>query len=158
MKKVITQAVIAFLSISETVMAQTPPATPPVAAEQPRTPRPEQNISNNGLHGSLNVHDPCMIKAGDTYYVLTTGMNMKSSKDMVNWVNAGSVLNRTDSFPWWNDDIPGKVGLWAPDIHYADGKYHLYYSVSAWMNFKSSVGYGSNVTLKKNNTAYKWVD
>ena len=48
--------------------------------------------------------------------------------------------------------------LWAPDIHYRDGKYHLYYSVSAWMNFNSSIGYASNTTLDRNKPGYKWVD
>jgi hypothetical protein len=26
-------------------------------------------IENNGLKGNLQVHDPVMIKAGDTYYI-----------------------------------------------------------------------------------------
>jgi len=136
-------------------MAQTPP---PAAGQQQRGPRPEQNITNNGLSGDLGAHDPCMIKAGDTYYVLTTGMGMKSSKDMIHWVGAGSLWDRSTKFSWWNNDIPGNVGLWAPDIHYADGKYWVYYSVSAWMNFNSSVGLATNVTMDKNDPRYKWVD
>ena len=116
-------------------------------------------IENNGLKGNLGVHDPVMIKAGDTYYVFSTGLAVKTSKDMVNWTNAGPVFDRSAApLSWWNDDIPGKVGLWAPDIHYADGKYHLYYSVSAWMNFKSSIGYATNTTLDQNSPDYKWVD
>ncbi|WP_295654047.1 arabinan endo-1,5-alpha-L-arabinosidase [uncultured Mucilaginibacter sp.] len=116
-------------------------------------------IENNGLKGNLNVHDPCMIKAGDTYYVFYTGLGIKTSKDMVNWTNVGPVFDRSAApLSWWNNDIKDKVGLWAPDIHYADGQYHLYYSVSAWMNFNSSVGYATNVTLDKSNPNYKWVD
>lgn len=115
-------------------------------------------IENNGLKGNLGVHDPVMIKAGGTYYVLSTGLSMKTSKDKINWTNAGPVFDKTTKFLWWNIDIPDKIGLWAPDIHYADGKYHLYYSVSAWMNFNSSVGYATNTTLDKNDPNYKWVD
>jgi arabinan endo-1,5-alpha-L-arabinosidase len=116
-------------------------------------------IENNGLKGNLNVHDPVMIKAGDTYYVFSTGMAIKTSKDMVTWTNAGNVFPKdAPPLPWWNNDIPGKVGLWAPDIHYANGKYHVYYSVSAWMNFNSSVGYITNTTLDRNDPNYKWVD
>jgi arabinan endo-1,5-alpha-L-arabinosidase len=140
------------------VMATMAQTTPPAAAPQNRGPRPDRIITNNGLTGNLAAHDPVMIKAGDTYYVLTTGMSMKTSKDMINWTSAGSVFDRDAKFSWWNNDIPGKVGLWAPDIHYANGKYHLYYSVSAWMNFNSSVGYATNVTLDRNNPNYKWVD
>jgi arabinan endo-1,5-alpha-L-arabinosidase len=115
-------------------------------------------IENNGLKGNLGVHDPVMIKAGDTYYVFHTGLSMKTSKDMVNWTNIGPVFDKAAPLSWWNDDIKDKIGLWAPDIHWADGKYHLYYSVSAWMNFNSSIGYATNTTLDKSNPAYKWED
>lgn len=123
--------------------------------------QPKQNlvITNNGLSGNLAVHDPVMIKQGDTYYIFSTGMAVKTSKDRINWTNAGNVYQKDGpKLSWWNDDIPGEVGLWAPDIHNADGKYHLYYSVSAWMNFNSSIGYATNVTLDKNDPKYQWVD
>ncbi len=114
-------------------------------------------IENNGLKGNLAVHDPVMIKQGDTYYVFSTGINIKTSKDRINWTNAGKLFGK-DSLAWWHNDIPEKIGLWAPDIHYANGKYHLYYSVSAWMNFNSSIGYATNTTLNPSDPAYKWVD
>jgi arabinan endo-1,5-alpha-L-arabinosidase len=149
---------IAILSaLTGSAIAQTTPHVAPAASPQ-RKFRADTIISNNGLIGNLGVHDPCMIKQGDTYYVLYTGLMIKSSKDMINWKNLGPVFERGATFSWWNNDIPGKVGLWAPDIHYADGKYHLYYSVSAWMNFNSSVGYATNTTLDKNDPNYKWVD
>src|ERR1700761_7615187 len=149
--------VVGLLAVAGSAIAQTtPPATP--AAPSQRKFRADTVISNNGLTGNLGVHDPCMIKQGDTYYVLYTGLNIKSSKDMINWKNLGPVFERGTTFSWWNNDISGKVGLWAPDIHYANGKYHLYYSVSAWMNFNSSVGYATNTTLDKNDPNYKWVD
>src|SRR5450759_3582954 len=68
----------------------------------------------NPLKGDIRVHDPVMIKEGNTYYVFSPG-----------------------NFPSWHKtDIPTQDGnLWAPDIHYSNGKYYLYYSVSAWMNF-----------------------
>lgn len=128
------------------------------ATAQSTQPLGNKIIENNGLKGNLGVHDPVMIKAGDTYYVFSTGLNVKTSKDKINWVNAGPVFEKGTKFSWWNNDIPDKVGLWAPDIHYANGKYHLYYSVSAWMNFNSSVGYATNVTLDKNDPNYKWID
>ena len=129
------------------------------ATAQQGPPRMNQIISNNGLTGNLFVHDPCMIKAGDTYYIFTTGMGIKTSKDMINWSNAGAVFEKDDPKPaWWSNEIPGRPGLWAPDIHYDNGKYHLYYSVSAWMNFNSCIGYATNVTLDKTDPRYKWED
>ncbi len=130
--------------------------TTSIAAQPPQANR---IIENNGLKGNLNVHDPVMIKQGNTYYIFSTGMAIKTSTDRINWTNAGSVFGRDSiKFSWWNNDIPDKIGLWAPDIHYSNGKYHLYYSVSAWMNFNSSIGYATNTTLDKANPAYKWVD
>ena len=149
---------VLFVYTGSICLAQQTNLPPHTDTAQARPQHRDTIISNNGLHGNLAAHDPCMIKAGDTYYVLTTGMSLKSSKDMVNWHNEGSLLGKETNFSWWNNDIPGKVSLWAPDIHYADGLYRLYYSVSAWMNFKSSVGYATNVTLDKHNPAYKWQD
>jgi arabinan endo-1,5-alpha-L-arabinosidase len=118
-------------------------------------------IENNGLKGNLNVHDPVMIKQGSTYYVFATGKGIavKTSADRINWKNAGRVFDSIALPAWRKNDIPEQDGsLWAPDIHYSNGKYHLYYSVSAWMNFNSSIGYATNSTLDKNDPAYKWVD
>jgi len=118
-------------------------------------------IENNGLKGNLFVHDPVMIKQGNTYYVFSTGrgINIKTSTDRINWKNAGRVFDSAALPAWYKNDIPAQDGsLWAPDIHYCNGKYHLYYSVSAWMNFNSSIGYATNTTLDKNDPAYNWVD
>ncbi|MEO8406620.1 MAG: arabinan endo-1,5-alpha-L-arabinosidase [Chitinophagaceae bacterium] len=133
-----------FLSIADTAISQT-------------------NIVDtiNTLRGDLRVHDPVMIKQGNTYYIFHTGkgISIKTSTDRIHWKNAGRVFDSTTLPAWHKKDIPNQDGsLWAPDIHFSNGKYHLYYSVSAWMNFNSSVGYATNTTLDKNDPAYKWVD
>jgi len=114
----------------------------------------------NLLKGDLRAHDPVMIKQGDTYYIFSTGKGIpvKTSKDKITWKNSRRVFS--DPLPsWFKMDVPEQDGsLWAPDIHYRDGKFHLYYSVSAWMNFDSSIGYATNTTLNPNDPAYKWVD
>jgi len=56
------------------------------------------------------------------------------------------------------DNLVIGVCYWAPDIHYYKGKYYLYYAVSAWMNFNSSIGLATNTTLNPNDPNYKWVD
>lgn len=115
----------------------------------------------NPLKGDIRVHDPVMIKQGNTYYVFHTGrgISIKTSPDKIHWTNAGSVFSPGNLPAWHKIDIPNQDGsLWAPDIHYRNGKYHLYYSVSAWMNFNSSVGYATNTTLDSADPNYKWVD
>lgn len=107
------------------------------------------------------VHDPVMIKEGDTYYVLHTGngVSIKTSKDMIHWKNASPIFGKEELPAWHRSAIPDQNGhLWAPDIHYRDGKYWVYYSVSAWMNFDSSIGLVTNTTLDPKDPAYKWVD
>ncbi len=132
-----------------------PPADPtPVAAA---TPLPDY-IESGGLKGALGVHDPVMIKGGDTYYVLGTGTGIKTSKDMVTWNSAGAVFGDGFKLDWWSRDIPQGAQIWAPDISWRDGKYWMYYSVSAWMNFNSSIGLATNTTLDPSDPAYKWED
>ncbi|MBR6831272.1 MAG: arabinan endo-1,5-alpha-L-arabinosidase [Tidjanibacter sp.] len=107
------------------------------------------------------VHDPVMIKQGDTYYMFTTGhgVSIQTSKDMVNWESGGSVFSKETLPKWHKSFIPEQDGhLWAPDIFFHDGKYYLYYSVSAWMNFDSSIGLATNTTLDPSSPDYKWVD
>lgn len=113
----------------------------------------------NQLKGDLRVHDPVMIKQNDTYYIFSTGkgVSIKTSKDRIHWKNSGKVFGK--SLAWFKNDIPDQDGaLWAPDIHYRNGKFHLYYSVSGWMNFNSSIGYATNTTLDTTSANYKWVD
>jgi len=110
---------------------------------------------------AVRVHDPVMIKQGDTYYMFSTGMGIEiqSSKDKVHWVSSGSVFPKGAMPTWHKELIPEQKGhLWAPDIHFRDGKYHLYYSVSAWMNFNSGIGYATNTTLDPKNPNYRWID
>lgn len=113
------------------------------------------------LQGDLRVHDPVMIKEGSTYYIFATGrgVSIKTSEDKIFWKNAGGVFDSTALPAWHRNDIPEQKGhLWAPDISYRNGKYHLYYSVSAWMNFNSSVGYATNETLNPTDPKYRWKD
>jgi len=117
--------------------------------------------NDHSLKGDIRVHDPVMIKQDSIYYIFHTGrgISIKTSKDRINWKNAGRVFDSASLPVWRKTDIPEQDGsFWAPDIHYSNGKYHLYYSVSAWMNFNSSIGYATNTTLDKNDPAYKWID
>lgn len=135
-----------------------------VNAQQDSTRRRQTPIDPSTLPANtlpVRTHDPVMIKQGDTYYLFATGMGVEiqSSKDLKTWKRVGRVFPDGQLPAWHKDFIPDQNGhLWAPDIHFSDGKYHLYYSVSAWMNFNSSIGYATNTTLDPNDPAYKWED
>ena len=105
-----------------------------------------------------NVHDPSIIKAGDTYYLFSTraGIAIRCSNDLVQWRLCGDVFAHLPE--WAVKDVPGPRGLWAPDVSYFNGKYHLYYSVSTFGSNRSSIGLATNETLDPASEKYRWVD
>ncbi|MDY6927792.1 MAG: family 43 glycosylhydrolase, partial [Pseudomonadota bacterium] len=107
----------------------------------------------------VEVHDPVMTKAGDTYYVFSTGPGITyyESKDMENWTLTGRVF--PDEPSWAKRISPSFDGhLWAPDIYQKDGKFYLYYSVSAFGKNTSAIGVTVNESLDPQSPDYKWVD
>jgi len=107
----------------------------------------------------IQVHDPVMIKQGDTFYLFCTGMgiSMWSSKDMVKWKNEKQVFEKAPV--WAVEAIPAYSGhTWAPDISFHNGQYYLYYSVSAFGKNTSCIGVATNKTLNPNDQLYQWID
>lgn len=148
MKKIQSTLLVILLFVFGYTNAQNQTTAQNDTIKKKRPPRPKNA-----------VHDPVMAKEGDTYYVFGTGrgVGVKTSADRKNWENIEGVF--PDTLAWWNDDIPEQKGhIWAPDIHFRDGKWHLYYSVSAWMNFNSSIGYATNETLDPNSPKFEWKD
>jgi arabinan endo-1,5-alpha-L-arabinosidase len=54
--------------------------------------------------------------------------------------------------------VPGAQGIWAPDISFFEGRYHLYYSVSTFGKNRSVIGLTTNRTLDPASPDYRWVD
>lgn len=107
----------------------------------------------------IQVHDPVMIKQGDTFYLFCTGMGitMWSSKDMVKWKKEKQVFEKAPT--WAVEAIPAYSGhTWAPDISFHNGQYYLYYSVSAFGKNTSCIGVATNKTLNPNDPLYQWID
>lgn len=79
------------------------------------------------------------------------------SRDRVNWTACGSVFQGT--LPAWvTQHVPGVVGLWAPDVSYFAGEYHVYYIGSTLHSQRTVIGLGTNTTLDSSDPSYKWVD
>lgn len=107
----------------------------------------------------VRVHDPVMIKQGDTYYVFATGrgISVLSSKDMKTWKEEKPVFERAPE--WTFKTVDGFAGhIWAPDISYYNGQYYLYYSISSFGKNTSAIGLAVNKTLNPSDTEFKWVD
>lgn len=108
----------------------------------------------------IHVHDPVMIKQGDTWYLFCTGwgISVYSSTDMKTWKEEESVFGRQP--PEWTEEVVSgfRGHIWAPDISYYNGKYYLYYSVSAFAKNTSAIGLVTNVTLDPKAPDFKWED
>ena len=115
------------------------------------------------LEGDISpIHDPAIIREGDTYYVFATNrfagklVPIFCSQDLHHWKFCGHVF---DSVPEWAlREIPGARGIWAPDISHFDGKFRLYYSVSTFGSNHSAIGLITNQTLDPGSPNYRWVD
>ncbi len=105
------------------------------------------------------VHDPVIIKEGDTYYLYCTGPRIptRSSKDLHDWQPVKPrALPKTPQ--WAKDYVPTATDIWAPDISFYNDKYYLYYAVSTFGSNHSCIGLETNVTLNPEDPAYKWED
>jgi arabinan endo-1,5-alpha-L-arabinosidase len=106
------------------------------------------------------VHDPVIIKEGDTYYLFCTGdgITRRTSEDMITWRQTfpTRVLPRLPE--WAAEMIPGATNLWAPDISYYNDRFHLYYSVSTFGQNRSAMGLLTNVTLDHTADDHEWID
>lgn len=105
------------------------------------------------------VHDPsAVVQEGGKYYFFTTGVNipMHCSDDFVTWRDCGTVFSVMPQ--WAHLDTPGANDIWAPDISYFEGRYHLYYAVSIFGTNTSVIGLATNATLDASSPRYRWVD
>ena len=115
------------------------------------------------LSGDLRVHDPVIAEQGGTYYVFGTGgfrgrgiVPILSSPDLHHWTRAGFVFARLPD--WVTKEVPEARTIWAPDVSYFRGKYHLYYAVSSFGSQDSAIGLATNQTLDPSDPGYKWQD
>ncbi len=116
-------------------------------------------VFNSLFAQDIRVHDPVAIKQGDMYYLFCTGRGISvfSSPDLKNWEKEPQVFTEE---PVWVDDVAADFNnhIWAPDITFHNGKYYLYYSVSAFAKNTSAIGLTINTTLDADDPNYKWED
>jgi arabinan endo-1,5-alpha-L-arabinosidase len=132
------------------------------------------------------THDPSIAFDNGTYYVFATGavhpdhaegpppapptgekparpataqlpqFPIRCSTDLHVWKRCGAVF---PAIPEWIHQMSPKTEeLWAPDISYFDGLYHMYYAFSAFGKNTSGIALATNETLDPASPKYKWVD
>jgi xylan 1,4-beta-xylosidase len=91
--------------------------------------------------------DPSICRVGDDYFIATStfewfpGVALYHSKDLANWRVIGHALTRGSQL-----DLPGVTdssGIWAPSLSYAEGHFHLIYTIvrTRATNFKDVHNY-----------------
>jgi arabinan endo-1,5-alpha-L-arabinosidase len=105
-----------------------------------------------------------MIKDGETWYVFSTAngpdrggeLPIRCSKDLQHWKRCGNVLPGIPA--WIKKQSPRTKELWAPDISYFNGEYHLYYAFSVFGKNTSGIALLTNKTLDPKGANFHWVD
>ena len=122
-------------------------------------------MASNALGGDIGpMHDPSIIRQDGHYYAFTSDyvgqpggfLLIRCSDDKVQWRSCGAVFQQMPS--WTRQGVPGALCLWAPDVSYFGGVYHVYYAVSTSGSQRSIIGLATNTTLDPTDSAYKWVD
>jgi arabinan endo-1,5-alpha-L-arabinosidase len=134
---------------------------PALSSGQPST-HPSEAVS---VFGSTEfVHDPSIIKEVNTWYVFatTSGPNrdgeipVRCSNDLREWERCGHVF---DNIPEWiKKESPATKELWAPDISYFEGEFHLYYAFSVFGKNTSGIALATNKTLDPHSPDFHWED
>lgn len=112
------------------------------------------------------VHDPTMAEEKGTYYTFSTGdpagtigngnIQIRTSRNLRDWTYAGTVFAAK---PAWITDALGAIpNLWAPDISYFGGLWHLYYAGSSFGSNNSVIGLATTPTLDPSSPRYHWTD
>lgn len=125
----------------------------------------DQEVSPAGRLAADPVsHDPTVIRQGRYFYSFSTGdsnnpayLPVQRSADLLHWESAGTVFTAP---PDWVSRELGFVprDLWAPDISFFDGLYHLYYAGSSFGSNNSVIGLATTPTLDPDSPDHRWTD
>jgi arabinan endo-1,5-alpha-L-arabinosidase len=115
---------------------------------------PAQPPTSLMLSGALGTHDPVVIAAHGQYYEFNTGDRIptKTSTDLRSWQDAPRAFDAKPA--WIAQRVSGVQDLWAPDISFFGGLYHLYYSASTFGSNRSCIGHATRAALN----AGSWSD
>jgi len=96
----------------------------------------------------VTVHDPSIIKANDTYYIIGSHLASAKSRDLIRWEQISTSVSNSnplmpnvyiklkEAFNWAETDT-----LWAGDlIQLKNGKYYMYYCMCKGDSPRSALG------------------
>lgn len=110
------------------------------------------------LTGAIHVSDSALIAAQGRFYLFHTGdgISTKVSDDLLHWEAGPSVFGANPE--WIAEAVPEATVLWAPDVAFFGGVYHLYYAASTFGGKRSCIGHATSEGLGGEYGAGRWVD
>lgn len=121
---------------------------------------------------NVSVHDPSIVKDGDTFYAFGSHIEAAKSTDLLNWTTFTNGYTTPDnaifgdlsrnlagSFAWAGEndsDSKGGFAVWAPDVFWnkdyrnkdgSKGAYMMYYSASSTY-IRSAIGFAVSKTIE----------
>lgn len=159
-------------STSPTATPTAPPA-PSATAEPSPTATPEPSAEATApAFSNVSVHDPSVVKDGDTYYVFGSHIEAAKSQDLMNWstftngyttpdnaLYGDLSANLAESFAWAGEDdsdSKGGFSVWAPDVFWnadyvnedgSKGTYMIYYCTSSTY-IRSAIGFAVSQNIE----------
>ncbi|WP_397376415.1 LamG-like jellyroll fold domain-containing protein [Paenibacillus vietnamensis] len=155
---------IFILMMSNVVLAEGTAATDSLPSDNSNKPYLDEQ-GEAPAFTNVSVHDPSIVKDGDTYYVFGSHIDAAKSTDLQNWTRftngyktPGNALygdlsaNLAGSFAWAGEndsDSKGGFSVWAPDVFWnkdyinkdgTTGAYMMYYSASSTY-IRSAIGF-----------------
>ena len=134
-------------SASPPLVATQPVVTPPVATA-PILPPPVSAPETTLAFIDASVHDPSVIKAGDSYYVFGSHLAAAKTTDLMNWTRVADGVDSNnplfanvttalaEAFAWSQ-----ATSLWAADVvQLDDGKFYFYYNTCKGDSPRSAMG------------------
>ncbi|WP_269433065.1 glycoside hydrolase family 43 protein [Paenibacillus sp. FJAT-27812] len=122
------------------------PASTAVASSSANS---EAVTTNEPAFADASVHDPSIIKVGDTFYIFGSHLAAAKSKDLMSWEQLNSsvyegnpiipdvLTEMKEELAWAETDT-----FWAGDvIQLPDGKFYMYYSMCKGDSPRSVLGY-----------------
>ena len=108
------------------------------------------------------IHDPTIIRQGTAYYVLSTDggqpggfLPLFCSPDKTAWKRCGQVFT---TIPASLSTALGATvtSLWAPDVSFFGGLYHVYFVASVFGSNRSIIGLATSPTMNPTDAGYGW--
>lgn len=101
------------------------------------------------VSGDIGVHDPSIIKEGNSWYTFSTGQGIQvlKSDNGSQWYRVPQIFLTPPS--WWKTYVPNQTtnDVWAPDIQEYNGRVWLYYSISSFGSNQSAIGLASATSV-----------